>query len=228
MTRTLTAATFPFAAVLFDLDGVIADTTELHYKVWKEFAAQHNYTPTGEELLATNGRRAAETLRLWLGQSLDDQAVATLTTDRETLFNRMLATEPVPPVPGVGRFVQMLKAGRIPKAVVTSAVPANATLALERVELRDAFDVIITAADVVRGKPDPEPYLMAARRLSVAPNLCLVVEDSIPGIRAAKAAGSKCLALTTTFSREMLVVERPDWIARDFNALKDEWPAEKT
>ncbi len=71
---------------------------------------------------------------------------------------------------------------------MTSAVPANAELALKRVNMQRAFDAIITAADVQRGKPDPEGYLKAAATLSIPIGKCVVIEDSIPGIRAAKAA----------------------------------------
>jgi HAD superfamily hydrolase (TIGR01509 family) len=222
----MSPSTYPFAAVLFDLDGIVIDTTELHYRVWDEFARAHKYHPSRAELLATNGRRAGETVRMWLGNGLDEQEVAALTADREAHFNRLLATEPVSAVPGVEAFVAALITAGIPRAVATSAVPANAELSLARVAMTGKFDAVITAADVHRGKPDPEPYLKAAAALGADPKRCVVIEDSVSGIRAAGAAGARCLAMATTFPREQLEDEEPDWLVSTFLDLPPQfWPA---
>jgi beta-phosphoglucomutase len=213
------ATRFPYAAVLFDLDGVVIDTTALHYRVWDEFARQRGYAPTQAELIATNGRRAAETIRNWLGSDLDEAEVATLTAERETHFNNLLAVEPVDAVAGVHDFIAKLKGAGIPIAVATSAVPANAELSLARVGLVGSFDVVVTAADVHHGKPDPECYLKAATLLRVSAERCLVVEDSVSGLTAGRAAGATCLALATTFPRETLAALNPKWLVADFNDL---------
>jgi beta-phosphoglucomutase len=195
---------YPFDAVLFDLDGVIIDTTELHYSVWREFAEARGIACSREMLLATNGRKASETI---------------------CRVNERLASEPVPAVQGVVEFVKRLAAKQIPRAVATSAVPKNATLSLVRVGLQGYFDAMVTAADVKHGKPHPEPYLKAAQALGVSPERCLVVEDSVAGIRAAHAAGAKCLALATTFSKETLEAEHPEWLIPDLRAVPAHlWP----
>lgn len=213
---------YPFAAVLFDLDGVIVDSTEIHYRAWTEFARELGHTPSASDLLAANGRRAGETIRAWFGDRFSDEEIAALVREKEARANRLLATSALPTIPGVRLFVEALVRAGVPRAVATSAVPANAELALERAGLRGAFDVVVTAADVSRGKPAPDPWLLAASRLGVAPGACLVVEDAVSGIRAAKAAGARCLALATTFPRERLAAEGPDWIATDFTELPPE------
>ncbi|WP_224367664.1 HAD family hydrolase [Hyalangium versicolor] len=218
-TGTLTSRSYPFAAVLFDLDGVIIDTTELHYRVWEEFARAHGRVLYRDELQATNGRRAGEVMRAWFGEGLSDQEISALVQERETLFNRRLATEPVSEVPGVREFLEDLRRAGVPRAVGTSAVPMNAELALSRLGLQEMFDARVTAADVSRGKPDPEVYLKAASALGVAPTECLVVEDAVLGVRAARAAGARCVALTTTFPRDVLLQEAPQWLAEDFRTL---------
>jgi beta-phosphoglucomutase len=210
---------YPFAAVLFDLDGVLIDTTDLHYRVWDEFARGRGFVPTKEQLLATNERRADETIRLWLGSGLSDQQVAAITAEREAYCYRLLEMEDVPAVPGAVEFVRALMKASVPIAVVTSAIRENARLSLSRIELNGVFRAIVTAADVKYGKPDPEPYLKAADRLGVAAADCLVIEDSVSGIRAAKAAGAKCLALATTFPKESLAAELPDWVAYGFGDI---------
>jgi beta-phosphoglucomutase len=207
---------FPFTAVLFDLDGVLIDATDLHYRVWDEFARARGFVPSREQILATNGRRADETIRLWLGSSLTDHQVAAIAAERETHFNWLLEKESVRVLPGATEFVHALQRSAVPMAVATSATPENARLSLSRARMEGIFDIVITAADVANGKPDPEPYLKAAERLGVSATTCLVIEDSVLGIRSAKSAGAKCLALATTFPRESLSVESPDWLVASF------------
>ncbi|RKH14319.1 HAD family phosphatase [Corallococcus sp. CA047B] len=209
----------PFDAVLFDLDGVVIDTTELHYRVWEDFARERGYTPTREELLATNGRRAGETLRAWFGAALSDEEVEALTYDREMAFHRLLEHEPVSAVPGVGAYLRSLGQAGVPWALGTSALADNAELALERVGLQHLFPVRVTSTDVTRGKPHPEVYLKAASALGVAPGGCVVFEDAVAGLRAARAAGAACVAVATSFPRDILVREQPDFLVKDFRDL---------
>jgi len=207
---------YVFAAVLFDLDGVILDTTALHYRVWMEFGLAHGHLPTQAELVATNGVRAAETVQTWLGTAVNTEQAEAHAAELSEKITKMLGTETVPAVPGVQNFVTALAAAGIPRAVATSATPINAALSLSCVNLANSFGAIVTAADVTRGKPDPEPYLKAAAALGVSASRCVVFEDSVFGIRAAKAAGAKCAALATTFPRETLLAEQPDWLIADF------------
>jgi beta-phosphoglucomutase len=209
---------YPFAAVLFDLDGVLIHTSDVHPRLWDAFARARGYAPTAADLEASHGRTAEQTIRAWLG----DRDLAARVAEREALFTEWLSTSPVPAVPGAEAFVAALRAAGVPRAVATSAVPANAQRALARIGLQDAFDAVVTAVDVLRGKPDPEPYLKAAAALGADPARCVVVEDSVSGLRAAKAAGARCLALSTTFPRAVLACESPDWLAADFRDLPPE------
>ncbi|MFT3684379.1 MAG: HAD family phosphatase [Phycisphaerales bacterium] len=215
----------PFEAVLFDLDGVIIDTTALNYRVWTEFARKFGRVPTQVDLLATNGRCAADNIRNLVGDAvaLDDDQIATLTVEREQFYRTLLAVEPVEAVAGVHNFVARLKSAGVPIAIATSAVPENAELALSRIGLAGAFPRIVTARDVREGKPAPECYLAAAAALGVRPDRCVVIEDAPAGIAAGKAAGAKVLALTTTLPRETLAALSPNWLAADFNDLPREF-----
>jgi beta-phosphoglucomutase len=211
------AMAYPFDAVLFDLDGVLVDTSDAHLRLWDAFARARGYAPTPADLAASHGRTAEQTIRLWLG----DRDVAARVAEREAMFTAWLTTASVPAVAGAADFVATLRAAGVPCAVATSAVPANARLSLARIGLEGAFGAVVTAVDVRRGKPDPECWRKAAAALGVDPARCLVVEDSLSGLRAAKAAGARRLALATTFPREALEVETPEWVARDFLDLPD-------
>ncbi|MDP2311319.1 MAG: HAD family phosphatase [Pseudomonadota bacterium] len=216
---------FPFAALLFDLDGVLADTTRLHFRVWEAFGRTHGHEPSTAELLATTGRRGIEVLRDWFGDRLSEGQVLAWTLEREALFKRFVATHPVTQIAGARAYVAAVVEAGIPRAVVTSAVPGNATISLAQVGLEGAFPLVITAADVIHGKPSPEPYLKAAALLGVPPNRALVFEDAVAGLRAARAAGARCVALTTSFPADLLACEQPDWLVQDFTDLPAElWP----
>jgi HAD superfamily hydrolase (TIGR01509 family) len=215
---TMTKA-YPFNAVLFDLDGVLIDTTDLHYRIWDEFARSKGLVPSRPQLLATNGRRADETIRLWLGDELSDYQIAALTAERETFFNRLLETEVVPAVAGAVEFVRELVRAGVPIGVATSATPENARLAIAKIGLADAICAIVTAGDVSNGKPHPEPYIKLAAALGTAAADCVAIEDSVSGIRSAKAAGAKCLAVTTTFPESQRIAESPDWVVAGFEHL---------
>jgi beta-phosphoglucomutase len=134
--RSRMQSKYPYDAVLFDLDGVVVDTNALHSHVWDRFARRHGYFPTEAELLATHGRRAGETIRIWFGSKLTEQEIAALSSEREMHFNQLMALEPIVPVRGVGEFLAALKTRNIPRAVVTSAIPANAHQSLEKVGLK--------------------------------------------------------------------------------------------
>lgn len=207
---------FTFAAVLFDLDGVILDTTACHYRIWTDWARTFGKTPTQAELVATNGVRATETIRLWLGNAAATANIDAIAQELSELITKDLQSGTMPAVPGVQAYVEALKNAGIPRAVATSATTANAWLSLNCVKLADSFDEVITADQVTRGKPHPEPYLKAAEKLGVSAKDCVVFEDSLSGLRAAQAAGAKRAALTTTFPLETLQAEKPDWLLPDF------------
>lgn len=213
---------YPFSAVLFDMDGVIINTTPLYYRGWAEFGRSRGYAATQEELFATNGVRAQDVIKKWLGSAVTDAEADAITIDLAAQVARMLATETVLPIPGAQNFVTALAAAGIPRAIATSALPANASLSLARVGLANSFGAVITANDVTHGKPHPEPWLKAAAALGVPAAQCIVFEDSVSGLRAAKAAGAKCVALATTFPREVLQAEQPDWLINDFLDLPAE------
>src|SRR5262245_38827388 len=117
---------YAFDAVLFDLDGVIIDTTNLHYRLWTEFSERRGHSPTQDDLISTNGRRAEETIRNWFGTDLSDDVVADMLAERERHGTELLASEPLDAVPGVQHFVAALKKAGVMVAVATSAIPVNA------------------------------------------------------------------------------------------------------
>ena len=203
-------------AFLFDLDGVLVDTTRIIHTGWTRFASARGVTvPEEDYRRAIYGRRTREILIDYFRLEPDeaDSLIAEGLDDKTNIVRELGLVE----IPGAAAFVHASDAAGLRLALVTSASPANAQLALEALDLRDAFEAVITAADVRAGKPAPDPYLAAARALGVEPAGALVFEDTIPGIRAAHAAGSRCVAVATTMQRSDL--SEADLVIDDFRGL---------
>jgi mannitol-1-/sugar-/sorbitol-6-phosphatase len=181
---------FECSAILFDLDGVLVDSAAWIELQWQRWAERRGLDP-GPFLRVCHGRRALETIRL-AAPDLDAEAeVARFDPAEEAV------AAPLRAVGGAERVLAALPAGSW--AVATSGPRATAIARLRRAGL-PVPDVLITAEDVRRGKPDPDVYLRAAERLAVVPGRCLVVEDAPAGLEAGRAAGMTTLALTTTHS----------------------------
>lgn len=213
--------TFPFAAVLFDMDGVVVDNMPLHREVWGRFARMHGLDPTEAEIREADGRRAVKVVHMLFGADLPASRAQELAAEREGIYHRELPTAKLEVVRGVGGFLDALGAAGIPRVLATSAVPENIERVLGRLELAGKFEAVVSAVDVRHGKPHPEVYLKAAERAGKPPGLCLVIEDALPGIEAAKAAGAYCLGLSTSQPAETLLAAGADWVAPHFEALPE-------
>ena len=181
-------------AILFDLDGVLVDSRRCVELVWHAWAAERGLDPA-PFLKVAHGRRISETIRL-VRPDLDAKAEAAVLDAMEETETGGLAA-----FPGAAALLAALPDAR--RAIVTSGSRAVASLRLRTAGLRPPA-VFVTSADVSRGKPEPEPYLLAAERLGVPPAECLVLEDSPPGVAAGKAAAMRVIALLTTHAADQL------------------------
>jgi sugar-phosphatase len=182
-TRSTVDAAASARAVLFDLDGVLVDSSAVIDRVWRDWAARHRLA-WDDVVPLLPGRRAYETVRL-LTPHLD---AASEGAELERVQAADLAG--VRACSGAVALTEELSARGLPWAIVTSGSRPTATVRLRATGF-GVPDVLVTADDVTRGKPDPEGYLKAARRLGVPPEDCLVVEDAEVGVRAARAAGAR-------------------------------------
>jgi HAD superfamily hydrolase (TIGR01509 family) len=208
-----------FDAVLFDMDGVVVDNMPLHRQVWTDFARSKGLEPTPAEIRAFDGRRASDILMALLGDALTPDLILELAAQREQLYRKRLETEVLKPVAGVEAFLRRLRENGVGAVLATSATPGNAAVVLDRLELRWAFDAVVTAADVTKGKPDPMVYHTAASRVGTYATCCLVVEDALPGLAAGLAAGAMLLGMATSEDDEALRGAGATWVARDFTCL---------
>jgi beta-phosphoglucomutase family hydrolase len=190
-------------AILWDLDGVLVNSMEFHYRAYNEVLSQRGVKLSREKYLKEMiGIRNYTILRRVLGDLPDDE-IMSLAEQKEEAFRRLVRGQ-VQPLPGATELVHSARDAGIKQSIVSSTPRANIELMLQSLALYDCFDAIVGEAEAAKGKPDPEGFLVAASRLGVAPADCVVIEDAPEGIAAGKAAGMRCIGVTTTRPAEKL------------------------
>jgi sugar-phosphatase len=197
-------------ALLFDLDGVLIDSTAAILRIWKDWADRHGVDIREIERVA-HGLRSVETIRL-VAPHLDAEKEAELFMQRE-----LLDSDGVVAFEGAGTLLNSLPEGAW--AVVTSAREELVKIRMPLTGLPVPC-LLVTASDVSEGKPSPEPYRTGAKKVGVPPERCLVVEDAPAGIQAAKAAGMRAVAITSTHTRDVLEKTGADLVLDKISDLK--------
>lgn len=203
---------FRYAAVIFDMDGVLADGEPLHFAAVNEVLGEEGLSMSFEDYRPHMGTKYGwqemiRDLRLSKPQAYYSDRFRALMTARYRERSEAL--------PGAVALVRGLQAQGVPLGLASSSIQPWVEACLTRIGLLDAFDHIVTGSDVEAGKPAPDIYLLAASRLGVAPRDCLVFEDAPAGIQSAKNAGMACWAVRTEYTRG-LILPGPD---REFESL---------
>jgi len=191
--------------VLFDLDGVLVDSTPAVARVWASWAREHGFDPE-KVVREAHGKPSITTIRELLPHANHEAE------NREVERREIGDTDGVIPLPGAMEL--LLAIPREKWAIVTSCTRPLAGVRIKAAGLPKP-KYMVTSTDVIRGKPDPEPYLKGAEILGITPADCVVLEDAPAGIRSGKAAGMRVLALRTTASDAELCEAGADWIVDD-------------
>jgi beta-phosphoglucomutase len=205
-------------AVLWDMDGVLVDTGDAHYRAWAEILAREGLPVTRAQFNVTFGMDNRGVLTRLLGRPPEPDWLARVSDEKEAAFRAAIRGQAAP-LPGVVRWLGRLQAAGVRQAVASSAPPANIDQLIDGLGLRCYFQAVVSTWGMA-GKPDPGVFLEAARQVGVPPARCLVVEDAIAGVTAAKRAGMACLAVTTTNSRAALA--EADRVVNSLEELEDE------
>jgi beta-phosphoglucomutase family hydrolase len=191
-------------AVIFDVDGVLTDSYDAHFRSWQWLFAELNADFTEDQFRQTFGRTNRDIFaELYPGQ-MSAEEVRCL-GDRKEVFYRDIVSQTFTPLAGAVELIDALDAAGVKLAVGSSGPPENIQLTLDKLGRADRFAATVTGRDVTRGKPDPQVFLLAAERLSIPPERCAVIEDAPQGIEAANRAGMTSIAVTGTAPREKLV-----------------------
>ena len=190
-------------AVIFDLDGTLANTDPIHIQVWRDILEPHGYTVDEEFFKANISGRLNEHLIKELLPQLSPEEGEQLAIDKEAWF-RDRAANALTRMPGFDELYDWIKAHALPTAVVTNAPRANAEFVLQILELATAFDYLLIAGELPRSKPDPLPYQTALERLGVAAASAVVFEDSKTGIQSAVSAQIPTVGVASTHDPQVL------------------------
>lgn len=205
-----------FQAALFDMDGVVIDTRQSIMDFWQAFAAEQGVTLTTDDFNRhIHGVPATHTLKVLFPNLPPEPDAAFL--DRIIRYERSLHYSEVA---GVRLLLQALKAAGIRTALVTSGMDWKVDEVVRQLALEGLFDVIVTAAEIERGKPDPACYLTAAAKLQLSPANCVVFEDAVSGVRAAVAAGMVCIGVQSGHLADMLIAEGVRHVIPDFSLAR--------
>jgi beta-phosphoglucomutase len=193
----------PAGGVLWDLDGTLIDSADQHYVAWRDALAQRGRGHTREEFMRGFGKRNDMVLRAIFGDALPPEEAARVADDKEQRYRRLVREDGLEPLAGVMDWLSRLKKQGFRQALATSAPPANVAVVVEVLGLGRFFDATASADDVERGKPEPDIFLEAARRIDVPPARCVVVEDSPYGLEAARRAGMRSVGILSDHHREL-------------------------
>lgn len=207
-------------AVVFDMDGVLVDSGAHHRDAWQATFRELGVALPAEFWRVTIGRPADEAVAL-LVKGVDAAEAGRLAEVKRGHYAR-LARRGTVAVMGVREFLEVLARRQVPRAVATSATRRDLERVLAELGLRSRFDVVVTADDVRWGKPHPEVYLKAAAGLGVDPSACVVFEDAVVGVRAARAAGMRVIGVTSAHTSDELVHAGAERAVPDFEAVQ--WP----
>ena len=189
--------------ILWDMDGVVSDSYSFQFAAWQEVFAKGGIELTKADFTQLFGARNDFIIRRIMGRELPERDIQSMVQEKEEAFRRK-TTGHIKPFPGVVRLLNALKKGNFRLGLVSSAPRENIDLALTELDLGGIFNCIVYGQEVSESKPSPQIYLLAAKKLQATPNDCVVIEDSPLGVKAAKTAGMKCVAVTNTHHPESL------------------------
>jgi beta-phosphoglucomutase len=201
-------------AVIFDFDGVVSDSETLHYKALNETFVKYGLDVPKEvhwqKYLGYSDIENIKAVSGDYGMGFTNDQVVEIARQKTELFDKLVETETTI-IDGVAEFIDMLIENNIPLAICSGAIASDIKLMLADCQFANVFKVIVTAEDVTRGKPDPEGFLLALKKLNesagrgqILPQECIVIEDSGWGLAAARAAGMHTVAVTNTYPAEKL------------------------
>ena len=191
-----------YSALIFDMDGTLVHNMPIHNQAWHDTLAEAGVHIDMDEFnRSTTGKKAAEILRAHLGAQLSDAQVAYWSERKEALYRERFACCREP-LPGLLHLLEQAHTLGIPMAVASAASPDNIPFILDELDLRRYFKVVVGGHDVKHGKPNPEIFLKSAQMLGVEPASCLVFEDALGGIEAARRAGMDAVMICTTINAQ--------------------------
>jgi beta-phosphoglucomutase len=188
----------PQSGVIWDMDGTLIDSTEYHWRSWHDAFAAESFELSYEQFQELYGQRNIAIVRAYLGDDLPLEDIERISTNKETHYRSMVHEEGITLLPGVQHWLDTLRDQGWQQAIATSAPRGNLDTIIDVLNIRHYFAALVDGEEVEEGKPNPQPFLLAARRLNVPPERCIVVEDSPSGIEGGRRGGMHTIGVLTS------------------------------
>jgi beta-phosphoglucomutase family hydrolase len=189
-------------ALIFDMDGTLVHNMPIHNQAWKDTLAEAGVQIDVDEFhRATVGKKSYEIMRLMLGPERSEAELLSWGERKENLYRERFSALRAP-LPGLLPLLEQAQALGIPLAVASAAPPENLSFILDELDLRRFFNVVVGGHNIQNGKPDPEIFLLSAQMMGVEPSACLVFEDALAGVEAARRAGMDAVFLCTSHTAD--------------------------
>ncbi|MFX1498608.1 MAG: HAD family hydrolase [Promethearchaeota archaeon] len=202
--------------VIFDMDGVLANTGSIHFESWVKLANEIGKNFTKDFFANTFGQTSPDIIKKLVGSDLNSERIKKWAKLKEKYYREMVKDK-LKLLPGVLDLINSLKLKKFKLAVGSSGPIANIDLLLDVLNIKSVFDCIVSGDDVKSGKPAPDIFLSVSKKLNIDPKNCIVIEDAPVGITAAKRAEMKTIALTTTHKESELL--NADLIIKDLSDI---------
>jgi len=183
---------------------VIADTGTYHCRAWQDVFGKRGVSFTEEDFMRHFGQRNDTIIRDTIGVSISPEELDIIANEKEENYRRRLADSIIKPLPGAIELIRSLGQNNIKMAIASSAPMENIHPIIRGLNIEDCFQAIVWGREVTEGKPSPQIFLLAATKLEAEPRNCVVIEDAVAGVAAAKRAGMKCVAVTNSHSKDSL------------------------
>lgn len=204
-------------AILFDMDGVVVDNIPYHKQAWKKFMTKYGFVYSNKYFdKYINGQTGKEILTKLFGENISATEIKKYINIKQDLYYKSYLPH-IKPLPGLLKFLKKLQTNNIPIALATAASQENMDFVLKKTKTKKYFSIVVNANDVKNGKPHPEIFLKAAKKLHTKPVDCVVFEDSILGVKAGKRAKMKVIGVLTSNTKQEL--HRADRFIKDFEGF---------
>lgn len=207
-------------AIIFDMDGVLTDSERYQQDAERYVLSNYGVVPTKGEWESFTGRTNRQIFTYIQKAYCLHVPIDKMIAEKRAIVLEKMRTV-VEPIPGAMDYVKMISSEKKLKiGLVTSSIFEHVEVVLSRFGIFSCFDAMVTGDEVMKGKPDPEPYLMAIEKLGVDAASCVVIEDSINGMKSARSAGAKVIGITTTFTADII---KPycDWVAASYKEIQN-------
>jgi len=211
--------------LIFDLDGTVTLTQQFHAQAFIEVFKNHGLTYTAADDARFSGRGAHCTFPEFFkehGITITEEQTQQYSAEKAVVYDRIIQNAPIEAVPGVAKFLETQKAKGMKFAMGTGNRIEATDFLLKKVGLREYFPFIITNKDVENSKPAPDIFLKAVEKLGLKPEECIVFEDAVNGVQAAKAGHMHCIALITTTPKEKLQAAGADYLVNNYDEVTNE------